>query len=257
MTIPTKKFHFLLTRTVSICEEEDTRDNFRFDDRVVDIEAILGMPKKEFYTPVSKDVNKRDIEQAKKKLGVLEKIALRRRRHLGMSLLHYPDKTVCFKAQKRDKECGGLYLSSSRTKSGHWKPSSSQSSAIYLGMSLLHCPDKTQPSKSGHWKVRFNKQAGKFANTADQLVRLSFPSPQPSASTPQSYFISSIIGISSVIVIGISLVIIIISSVISHRYILSSSVIVIFSTIEEENLARKQANKQQPAEMRIMRALGG
>ncbi|CAG8630455.1 10983_t:CDS:2 [Paraglomus occultum] len=41
---------------------------------------------------------KRYIEEAKKRLRALENIALRRRRHLGMSLLHYPDKTVRFNA---------------------------------------------------------------------------------------------------------------------------------------------------------------
>ncbi|CAG8552185.1 1133_t:CDS:2 [Paraglomus occultum] len=41
---------------------------------------------------------KTHIEDAKKRLRVLETISLRRHRHLGMSLLHYPDKTVWFKA---------------------------------------------------------------------------------------------------------------------------------------------------------------
>ncbi|CAG8508142.1 10236_t:CDS:2, partial [Paraglomus occultum] len=82
-----------------ICEEEDTRDNFRFNDRVVDIESILGMPEKEVYKPVdywaeiSSDVNvnsdlnlnarmiemiggkRRNIEEAKERPRVLGTIA--------------------------------------------------------------------------------------------------------------------------------------------------------------------------------------
>ncbi|CAG8672783.1 1788_t:CDS:2, partial [Paraglomus occultum] len=76
-----------------------------------------------------------------------------------------------------------------------------------------------------------------------------FPSPQPSASAPQSYlYPQSSASLQS-------------SSLQSSSYQSSSPsfhprIDDGIRPTEEEKLARKQANKQQPAEMRKMRALG-
>ncbi|CAG8599537.1 10270_t:CDS:10 [Paraglomus brasilianum] len=109
-----------LERDLTWEEEDSPHDIFRFNDDIVDIEAVLGT--KEFNMPIdywmeiSRALNvagdlildrriiqmtegkRRDIEEAMERLRVLEMIALRPEfKHLSVPLVHYPDASVWFK----------------------------------------------------------------------------------------------------------------------------------------------------------------